>query len=216
MTMELVRIEENVLVFVLQFCCCCCFCWCRFQAYSNHDKEVGYCQGLSFIVAMLVLHVSALHDGPSYYSVCMRVLLFLLCTSMIFSLCYLVTVPVLNSEFENLYFKISVHIISKGIVPMQSNILYLKKLYYMSLELLLLVVLWCKSLGHILKIRISESEVSMLSSVRGSAQIHLFMVWLLLTCCCSCRCQQSVRSAYWFVLCTSTTCATYLLSALVA
>ena len=28
------------------------------QAYSVYDEEVGYCQGLSFLVAVLILHVS--------------------------------------------------------------------------------------------------------------------------------------------------------------
>ena len=28
------------------------------KAYSVHDSEVGYCQGLSFLVAALLLHVS--------------------------------------------------------------------------------------------------------------------------------------------------------------
>jgi TBC1 domain family member 1 len=29
------------------------------KAYSLFDKEVGYCQGLSFVAAILLLHVSA-------------------------------------------------------------------------------------------------------------------------------------------------------------
>lgn len=28
------------------------------KAYAVHDEEVGYCQGLSFLVASLLLHVS--------------------------------------------------------------------------------------------------------------------------------------------------------------
>ena len=28
------------------------------QAYSNYDEEVGYCQGLSFMTATFLLHVS--------------------------------------------------------------------------------------------------------------------------------------------------------------
>lgn len=28
------------------------------KAYAIHDEEVGYCQGLSFLVASLLLHVS--------------------------------------------------------------------------------------------------------------------------------------------------------------
>ena len=33
------------------------------KAYSVYDAEVGYCQGLSFLVAALLLHVSHL---PSF------------------------------------------------------------------------------------------------------------------------------------------------------
>lgn len=29
------------------------------RAYANYDEEVGYCQGLSFLVATLLLHVSS-------------------------------------------------------------------------------------------------------------------------------------------------------------
>ena len=31
---------------------------CLLQAYSVYDEEVGYCQGLSFLAASLLLHVS--------------------------------------------------------------------------------------------------------------------------------------------------------------
>lgn len=32
---------------------------CRlFQAYSVYDEEIGYCQGQSFLAAVLLLHVS--------------------------------------------------------------------------------------------------------------------------------------------------------------
>lgn len=31
------------------------------KAYAVYDSEVGYCQGLSFIAASLLLHVSFLH-----------------------------------------------------------------------------------------------------------------------------------------------------------
>jgi len=30
------------------------------KAYAVHDEEVGYCQGLSFLVASLLLHVSTI------------------------------------------------------------------------------------------------------------------------------------------------------------
>jgi hypothetical protein len=30
------------------------------KAYAVHDSEVGYCQGLSFLAATLLLHVSAM------------------------------------------------------------------------------------------------------------------------------------------------------------
>ena len=32
-----------------------------FQAYSVYDEEIGYCQGLSFLAAALLLHVRSLH-----------------------------------------------------------------------------------------------------------------------------------------------------------
>lgn len=31
------------------------------KAYAVYDEEVGYCQGLSFLVASLLLHVSRCH-----------------------------------------------------------------------------------------------------------------------------------------------------------
>ena len=33
------------------------------KAYAVHDSEVGYCQGLSFLAATLLLHVSTMCDG---------------------------------------------------------------------------------------------------------------------------------------------------------
>lgn len=37
------------------------------QAYSVYDEEIGYCQGQSFLAAVLLLHVS-IHDLNFYYS----------------------------------------------------------------------------------------------------------------------------------------------------
>lgn len=36
-----------------------------FQAYSVYDEEIGYCQGHSFLAAVLLLHVSILEDWYS-------------------------------------------------------------------------------------------------------------------------------------------------------
>lgn len=33
------------------------------KAYAVHDTEVGYCQGLSFLAATLLLHVSTICNG---------------------------------------------------------------------------------------------------------------------------------------------------------
>jgi hypothetical protein len=33
------------------------------KAYAVHDSEVGYCQGLSFLAATLLLHVSTMFTG---------------------------------------------------------------------------------------------------------------------------------------------------------
>lgn len=33
-------------------------CFFFFQAYSVYDEEIGYCQGQSFLAAVLLLHVS--------------------------------------------------------------------------------------------------------------------------------------------------------------
>lgn len=35
------------------------------QAYSVYDEEIGYCQGQSFLAAVLLLHVSKLLIHPS-------------------------------------------------------------------------------------------------------------------------------------------------------
>lgn len=32
------------------------------QAYSVYDEEIGYCQGQSFLAAVLLLHVSTTHQ----------------------------------------------------------------------------------------------------------------------------------------------------------
>ena len=33
------------------------------KAYSLLDKEVGYCQGLSFVAGILLMHVSTIYRG---------------------------------------------------------------------------------------------------------------------------------------------------------
>ncbi len=35
----------------------------RFQAYSLYDREVGYCQGIAFLVGLLLMHVSAIIEA---------------------------------------------------------------------------------------------------------------------------------------------------------
>lgn len=36
-----------------------CLCCLLLQAYSVYDEEIGYCQGQSFLAAVLLLHVSS-------------------------------------------------------------------------------------------------------------------------------------------------------------
>ena len=47
-------------------------CWhlpITLQAYSVYDEEVGYCQGLSFLSAVLLLHVSLLYFGVTQHKI---------------------------------------------------------------------------------------------------------------------------------------------------
>lgn len=53
---------ETVLPLSVNTCCCCCLCRRPLQAYSVYDEEIGYCQGQSFLAAVLLLHVSTAHS----------------------------------------------------------------------------------------------------------------------------------------------------------
>lgn len=43
-------------------------CVSSLQAYSVYDEEIGYCQGQSFLAAVLLLHVSITHLSHLHFS----------------------------------------------------------------------------------------------------------------------------------------------------
>jgi len=70
-----------------------------FQAYSNYDEEVGYCQGLSFITATFLLHVRF-----NLLSLSLRFLFFFFSLSSVWALetCFFLRIwAKLNSNVQN-------------------------------------------------------------------------------------------------------------------
>lgn len=49
----------SVIVVETDFEVCFTDCCPLLQAYSVYDEEIGYCQGQSFLAAVLLLHVSS-------------------------------------------------------------------------------------------------------------------------------------------------------------